>query len=652
MLHSLDISSRQVVLDGRDFGDSGPYEQLYGSARFALDPTHLRNTGIIDLTHAPVDANGQVNCRADIWILKPADAARGNGALFYHVVNRGRNGVLASFQLASGSNTPSVAAEFGDGLLMEHGFTMAAVGWQEDVPLHGDQERNLLTLDVPILAGVTGPVACEIVVDAPTQLHSLGSRYHDPYEWSEAHRDEAVLSVRDEPYAAMTAIAQDAWHFDRLSDGRAAIRLPSGFEPGRIYHLVYTGRDPRVVGLGFATTRDFVSFLKYEQATTEGQPNPLARHLQRAHAFGSSQSGRFLRDLLHQGFNQDEADRQVFDGLFVSVGGGGGGSFNHRFAQPSRHAGAHTDVFYPTERYPFHDLPQPDAAAGAGSTATGLLDVCRTSQTMPKIFYTNTSTEYWNRSTSLIHTTTDGQQDAAPHADTRIYHFAGTQHGPGGLPDMPSGNTLPANPVDFHFAFRALALALDAWVRDATPPPPSAHASLAAGTLVPLEEVRWPRLPGLPLPTHPRQPRRLDWGDHWQEGRIDREPPGLGSGYPVRFPQVDEDGNEIDGIQMPEVAVPLGTFTGWRYRTREMGASWALAGLAGVWFPFPATEAAAAATGDPRRPLTERYRDRDDYVQRCVAVADALVARRLLLQRDVARVESRAVAMYEYATSP
>ena len=652
MLHGLEITDRQVVLDSHAYGDTGPYEQLYGRAHFRSDPDHPRNAAIVDLAGAPRDADGRVSCHADVWILKPVDASRGNGALFYHVVNRGRNGMLASFQLASGSNTPVTAQDFGDGLLMERGFTLAAVGWQADVPRHGDEERNLLTLDVPILEGVTGPVACEIVVDAPTDLHSLGSRYHHPYEWSESDVAEATLSLRDEPYATATTLPRESWSFDRLADGRAAIRFPAGFEPGRIYNLVYTGRDPRVMGLGFATTRDFVSFIKHDQITAAGQPNPLAGHVDRAHAFGSSQSGRFLRHLLHQGFNQDEMDRQVFDGLFINVGGAGLGSFNHRFAQPSRHSSAQVDTFYPTEQFPFHDLPQEDRTVDGHSETAGLLDACIANRTTPKIFYTNTSTEYWNRGASLIHTDTAGQVDMAPHPCSRIYHFAGTQHGPGALPtqnDVPG--SLPANPVNFHFAFRALACALDAWVLDDITPPASSYPTLAESSLVPLDAVNWPPLPELPLPTHPRQPHRLDWGENWHKGRIDREPPGLGAHYPVRFPQVDDDGNEIGGVHMPEVSVPLGSFTGWRFRTQPMGAPWALAGLAGVWLPFPATAALGAASQDPRRSIQTRYRDRADYVERCITAARGLVAQGFLLERDVTRVEARAMAMYDFATS-
>lgn len=644
MLYGFDISDRHTILDGRPFGDAGAYEQIYGSARFRLDPAHARNLDIVDLELATRDSDGLVGCRADVWLLKPVDTARGNGALFYHVVNRGRKGMLSSFQHAAGSNTPRTAAEFGDGLLMDRGFSMAAVGWQADVPPHGDEDRDLMTLDVPVIAQVTGPVACEIIVDAPMQLHSLGSRYHLPYEWSQADVETAELSVRDEPYETATVLPRDSWSFDRLAHGRAAVRLPEGFVPGRIYNLVYTARDPGVFGLGFATTRDFVSFLRYEEATAEGQANPLAGCIDRTHAFGSSQSGRFLRHMMYEGFNTDEAERQVFDGLFVSVGGGGMGSFNHRFAQPSRHASAHFDVYYPTEVFPFHDLPQTDPCTGV---TAGLLDTCVADDVVPKTFYANTSTEYWNRSSSLIHTDIEGRQDIAPHPLSRIYHFSGTQHGPGALPGP--GDALPANPVFSHFCFRSLILALDAWVRDDVLPPDSAHATLAEGTLVPLEQVAWPDLKDLPLPSKPRQPRRLDWGEHWAQGRIDNEPPKAGGFYPVLFPQVDGDGNEIGGVRLPEVCVPLGSFAGWRFRTADMGATWALAGLSGIWLPFAPTQAQADAAGDPRPPLAQRYRDRSDYVDRCVAAAQELVDQRLLVAEDVARVAERAGIMYDYA---
>lgn len=646
MLVSLTTDRTESVLDGKTFGDIGPYEQLYGSARFEIDPAHSLNQPIVDISLAPANDRGRVECRADFWILKPVDASRGNGNLFYHVTNRGRNGILSTFNHASGSNTPTTEEDFGDGFLLEQGYTMATVGWQADVPENGGDQVNLLTLDVPVVEGVTGPVACEIIADEPTVLHSLGSRYHHPYEPAESHTDEAVLSVRIRPYDTSEPVARDTWSFDRLPDGRAAIRFPEGFEPGLIYNLVYTARDPRVMGLGFATTRDFVSFLKHEPATAQNDPNPVATHIEHAYTFGSSQSGRFLRHLLNLGFNEDESNRQVFDGVFANVAGGSQGSFNHRFAQPSRHASAHFDVYYPTEQFPFNDLPQTDPVAGE---TRGLLDRCDETGTTPKIFYTNTSTEYWNRSASLNHTDITGTRDIDVHDQVRIYHFSSTKHGPG---DLPSGdNPMPANPVNFRFAFRALLIALDGWVRNDQAPPPSAYATISEETLVPIQrdKVGWPDLPGLPMPEHPRIPRRLDWGSRWNDdGIVDNEPPGLGEAYLTRVSKVDTDGNEVAGIKMPEVAVPLGTFTGWEYRSKEKGATWALVGLAGVFFPFAKDSVSAEAANDPRPPVDARYRDRSDYVYRCVEAARELISRGLMLERDLDRVARRAGPMYDW----
>lgn len=645
MLVSLKTDRTESVLDGKPFGETGAYEQIYGSACFEVDPAHPLNRPVVDIGLAPVNDRGRVECRADFWILKPVDPAKGNGNLFYHVTNRGRNGILSTFNHAAGSNTPSAAEEFGDGFLMEQGYTMATVGWQADVPGDGGDQVNLSTLDVPVIDGVTGPVACEIITDESTDLHSLGSRYHHPYEPSEPHTDDAVLTVRIKPYDTPEPVARDTWSFDRLPDGRAAICYPEGFEPGLIYNLVYTARDPRVMGLGFATTRDFVSFLKYEAATSDGIDNPVPG-IERAYTFGSSQSGRFLRHLLNLGFNEDESNRQVFDGIFANVAGGSQGSFNHRFAQPSRHASAHFDVYYPTEQFPFNDLPQTDPVTGQTG---GLLDRCRESNTTPKIFYTNTSTEYWNRSASLNHTDITGTHDVDVHENVRIYHFSSTKHGPG---DLPTGDTpMPANPVNFRFAFRALLVALDHWVRSDQAPPPSAHATIADGTLVPIKQsaVGWPDLPGLPFPAHPRRPRRLDRGSRWSDEQIvDNEPPGLGEPYLTRVSKVDADGNEVAGIKMPEVAVPLGTFTGWEYRSEEKGATWALVGLSDFFLPFAKDAASADAADDPRPPIDGRYSDRDDYIDRCVEAARALIGRGLMLERDLDRVAKRARVMYDW----
>ncbi|MFT7695273.1 MAG: hypothetical protein ACI8P2_003907, partial [Candidatus Latescibacterota bacterium] len=270
-----------------------------------------------------------------------------------------------------------------------HDGQKAACAWQADVPPEFAGDVDLLTLDAPVAQGIEGPVGCEILVDEPTRMHSLGSRYHRPYEVADDSEAQAQLTVREEPYGTATPIAREAWQFTRFDDGRPALQYEAGFIPGLIYHRVYTGRDPVVMGVGMTVTRDFVSGLKY------AADNPTAQHgrptIARAYGFGSSQSGRFLRHLLYQGFNADEEGRQVFDGLQVNVAGGGMGSFNHRFAQLSRHASAHFDAYYPTEQYPFADAPEQTPHT---EMTEGLLDACGRQGTTPKIFYINSSTEY------------------------------------------------------------------------------------------------------------------------------------------------------------------------------------------------------------------------------------------------------------------
>ncbi len=632
MLTQLEITSRKTVLDGKLYGAVGAYEALCGSAWFALDPNHKQNKAIVDLNLAPVDENGRVIFRADVHLLKPVDVARGNGTVFYNVVNRGRKNILPMFNLAMGANMPETAAHFGDGFLMRQGYTIAACGWQADVPSEAEGATNLMTLDAPVV-DVTGPVSCEIVVDAKTDLHSLGSRYHDPYEPVED--GDAELSVRAYPYDEAEEIGRDQWSFDRLKDGRAAIRFPQGFEPGRVYNLVYTGKNPTVMGTGFAATRDFISFLKYG---TDG--NPLGNAIERAYAFGSSQSGRFLRHMLYEGFNGDEAGQKVFDGVFANVAGGARGSFNHRFAQPSRHASAHFDALYPTEMFPFTDLPQIDPETGEKG---GLLDRCDAAGVTPHIFYTNTSTEYWNRSASLVHTDVNGQEDVEVHPLVRVYHFASTKHGPGDVPQKPR-QTVPPNPVNFRYAERALLVALDRWVREGVAPPESRYGRIADGSLVDAGDLKFPAIPDLQSPVRMRRPLRLNWGNRWNEGIIDCEPPEKGRPFGVRVPQVDRDGNEIAGIRMPEVVAPLGTFTGWRYRQR--GATDALVGLDGMWVPFARDEDDRG--DDSRLSIAQRYGSREAYLDCVARAAQKLVEERLMLREDVERVVERAGEMYDW----
>ena len=379
-----------------------------------------------------------VEFSADIYVLKPRDPARGNGAVLYEVSNRGKKLMLGMFNRATASLDPRTAAQFGDGLLLERGYTLLWLGWQFDVPPGAD----LMRLYTPVVKGVTGPVRAEIVVDKKVTRHSLADRDHVAYPVADPADPKLTLTVRDTANGRRRPVPRGAW---RIVDG-TAIEMAAGFEPGRLYELVYTSRDPAVAGLGPAAVRDTIAFLKYggNDATMFGEHR---RYIKRAYGFGISQSGRFLRTFLYYGFNRDEKGRKVFDGLLAHVAGGGRGSFNHRFAQPSRDGHPFFNLFYPTDIFPFTDLEETDPETGLKD---GILTHNTPPEARPKIFYTNSSYEYYGRAASLTHTTPDGTKDFAIPADTRIYLFAGGQHGPASFPPARGGAQSAGEPQPLH----------------------------------------------------------------------------------------------------------------------------------------------------------------------------------------------------------
>jgi len=425
--------------------------------------------------------------------------------------------------------------------------------------------------------------------------------------------------------------------------------MPAGFEPGKIYELVYASKDPPIVGLGPAAVRDLISFFKYGIAadTILGDHHDFIR---RAYGYGVSQSGRFLRSFVYYGFNRDEQGRRVFDGLMPHVAGGGRGSFNHRFAQPSRDGHAFLNTFYPTDIFPFTDLAETDAETGI---TDGLLTHATPPAAVPKIFYTNTSYEYYGRSASLIHTTPDGAptgiKDAPLAPTTRIYFLAGCQHGPSAFPPQRSETENRANPNNYRWTLRALLVALDRWVADGQEPPPSRYPKIADGSLASLQSVAFPRLPGVHFPTRIQQAWHVDYGEEFRSaGVVTIEPPKVGSAFSMRLPQVDADGNETAGIRMPATAVPLATYTGWNLRSPAIGAPDELYSMVGSFIPFARTKAERVMAGDPRLSVEERYAGKQAYLGKVRAVAHDLVEGRYLLDRDVQQVVERASAEWDF----
>ena len=625
----LRIERREVILDGRAFGAAGPYEKLVGKVEFGLDPALPRNGEIVDLKLAPRNARGEVEASADFYMLKPVDPRRGNGRLFYEVGNRGGKSLLQTFQKAAGSPDPTKEADFGDGALMRQGFTLLWMGWQWDVP----ERPGTMRMEMPIATEngrrITGLVRGNFILNERAATASVADRAHKAYPAIDPNSAENIMTVRDDPTAKGQIVPRSRWHF---VDG-GTVSLDGGFEPGRIYDVIYRSADPRVVGIGLSGTRDLISFLKYD--TTAENPMPGLRY---AIGWGVSQSGRFLRHFLYQGFNEDEQGRKVFDGVFDQVGGAGRGSFNHRFGQASRDALQYFNILFPVDLFPFTDGPSTDPESGV---VDSLLARAERTGTAPKLFHLLTNSEYFNRAGSLVHTDATGAKDAELPANTRVYMIASAPHGPGPFPptsNVGGGMTGRAvlNPLNYSPAVRALFRALDRWVVEDVAPPPSAYPRLSDGTLTSPSKAGWPAVPGYQLPQQPLRAFHLNFGADWSKGIVSVEPPEVGKPFVVSVPAVDADGNVRAGIRLPDIAVPLATQAGWNYRDASIGAPDRLAGEIGSYIPFARTKADRDRAGDPRLSIEERYRNRDEYVGKFAASALDLVERGYLLPEDVA----------------
>ncbi|HYJ06117.1 MAG TPA: alpha/beta hydrolase domain-containing protein [Chthoniobacterales bacterium] len=670
----VEVLSRHDVLDGKAFGEAGAYEKLSGKVHFAIKPEASPNKLIVDLEKAPRNAAGEVEFAADFYILKPKEVARSNGSVLLEIPNRGGKGLLAIMQGGKGSRDPATEEEFGDGFLMRRGTVVAWLGWQWDVR----EEAGLMRLYAPIAEGdenpksqgpgskeapsakkengkpITGLVRADFMVNEKTEQHPLGHFISgniggtEYYAW---HADDPanVLTVRDAPMAKRRVIPIKEWDFvgstgAKSEPGPRTIRLNGGFEPGKIYEVVYRARDPAIAGLGFAAVRDFASYLKQEK-------NELAP-ARRVYAAGISQSGRFLRHFLYEGFNADEAGKQAVDGMFVNVAGGGMGSFNHRFAQPSRDAQPTTALFYPTDVFPFADTPQTDPKTGQ---TAGLLDRAKAASVLPKIFYTNTSYEYWSRAASLIHTTPDGKRDLPLMENVRVYLLAGLQHFTAPFPPTRVNDRgllaqhLPnTNPV--RWFWRALFVAMDDWVRDGQAPPESRYPKLADKTLVKRDHVNFPRIRGVKLPERVHEALRFDFGRQWKQRIITKQPPGVGKPFPIFVPQVDADGNDLGGVRLPQLEVPLAAYTGWNLRDPTTGMAVERVSFLGSWFPLPKTKADAEAKGDPRVPIAERYQSREEFLEKFSGAANKLVDDRFLLKEDAEALVRRGGEEWDLVT--
>ncbi len=624
-IRKIDIAAIEPFADGREFGEAGPYVRIHGVAKGELDPSAPQNASIVDIDKAERNARGMVEYELDLFMLRPADIRRGSGTLVYDVTNRGRKVILGRLDEAPGdadTNDPRTARDAGLGFTLGCGWTLLWSGWDSSAP----RANNGMTARLPAVLEDGKPMVRRIRHEfhIGTRAPGKGDAVTLSYPAVSTDTRCARLTVRDREGDERTEIPPDRWEF---TDSRTIRLLPEGtlFAPYSIYDIWYEATGSRAIGVGFAAVRDLVSLLRYERTDGHGTANPLcaaapadAPAITHTLAFGVSQSGRFLRHFLELGMNDDGQGRRVFDGVLTHVAGAGKTFANHSFAMPGRTATQHEDRLYPENWFPFGSAVATDPFSGRRES------LLQGRPTDPLMIEVNSSTEYWQKGASLIHTDPDGARDASLPAGVRAYMIAGTQHGGGpGTDPSPGPCVNPRNPHSASPALRALLVALEAWVRDDVAPPDSRVPRIADGTLVDAAEVRMPAVPGVAAPPGAnRIAAAVDWVD---------PPSRLDNFYGARVCAVDTDGNEIAGIRLPPVAVPLGTYTGWNvYRAQPCE----LCDRDGSLIPFARTRQEREAAGDPRPSLAERYRSHAAYIATVRAAARALVAERLLLPSD------------------
>ena len=621
---NIDINQSDDIANGTKYGLAGPYEALSGKIHYAIDPKNSANKIIIDIDKTATNSDGMVEFSADFYLIKPKDMKSGNGAVFFEVANRGRPGALNRFNRAISSLQPTTADEMGDGFLLREGFTLLWVGWQHDTPLIENQLRTYPPIATDNGKVIEGIVRSDIIVSEKTYSHSLGNRNHIAYPVSNPLDPRNKMTVRDGISGPRQNISRDDWQFARQAGEEiildpAMVYLETGFEPGKIYDVIYVSEDPPLAGLGLSAIRETISQLKYGSTSELGISSG---DINRAITFGSSQSGRLLRTFLHDGFNEDTQNRKVFDGIIAHVAGAARGSFNQRFAQASRAPGGAFE--YPNRVFPFADITQTDPATG---NSDGLL-ASIPSNAMPKIFYTNSSTEYWRSVGALTHISLDGRKDLPLMDNVRTYDFAGTQHYPATLLSMSGHEDLQPNPNDYRWFLRGLLVAMDRWITNDNQPPPSRYSTLEQDTLVEMTDFQFPEIPGLNVLKEVSTAYALDFGPELgSSGIISQEPPNASHPYPFMVPQVDASGNEIDGLRSPDIAVPLATYTGWRPTNPVSGA--------GLYIPFARTLTEREAQRDPRPSIEERYSSRAEYLGLVAESTMKLISDGYLLNQDL-----------------
>ena len=628
-----------TVIDFPSFGATGPYMKIAGTFEGELDPSDRRNAVIVDIDLAPKTV-GKVRYSSTFFILRPVDLSKGNGKLFYDFGNRGNKRVLEWLNDGTASNDPSTAQHFGNGFLMRQGNIIALSGYAGDVT----PGPNVLSVNIPVAVNPDGSPITGLVVAELVAGSASATTINLPYAANTTFPTNGVLTVRE--HGTDPKVTVFGWTY--VNNRR--ISFPGPAKPYWIYEFVYTARDPLVMGIGHAITRDFLSFLKHSATDDFGNPNPVAMPggLRAIYSWGRSNGGRNQRDLVRWGFNEDESGRIVIDGMMPFATGSGGTVWqNFRFAQPTVSSRKHERHFAHEPEFP-HAFPvRADPLTGQ---TDGILKRCLASNTCPKIFNIEGANEYWNKSASLNHTDAFGNDldiDAlAPNV--RLYSIASIEHNTtfDQKAELLKECQQMTNPLYNGPVFRALSVALDRWVTSNVLPPSSVVPKQKDGTLVPPEQVKYPTIPATQYAGWPSLP-----AFQYTPETMNRNAPLdfsvvpyvklPGPEYKVLVAQVDSDGNDIAGIRLPYLEAPLGTYTGWS--VLKPGAGFPdTCGQNGTFIPFAKTRAERLAAADPRLSLAERYQDNEKYVSAVAAAANKLENARFLLEEDKDRIIKRA----------
>ena len=683
------VSSVDAYGGATPAGAAGPYTVITGIVHGRLLPSHADNAGIVDIASAPTDAGGYVDYTTDVVILRPKTAATARRVLFYDVVNRGNKLGMASF-VGGGTLTTGAPPDATFPSLLSAGSTVVWSGWQGNIAQTGAGATASVGVTFPVAANadgssITGLSREEFIPDyaggdpATIPLSYLPASTTDLSEVTFTARQSWRDADGKESYAA-PSVPVTTWNYVTNANGTVSVQFtppatvpaPDGSsvppDAGTIYSFIYRAKDPTVSGIGFAAVRDLVSFLKNADADGQGNANPVADLKAAACAAGTgcaaspttnfdiaigegiSQSGRFLRDFLYQGFNKDGNGAKVFDGLMPIIPAGRRTWTNVRFAQGGRWSKQHEDHWMPGDQFPFTYGVTTDPVSGA---TDGLMKSCLASTTCPNIMQIDGSFEWWGGRASLVVTDGAGHDISLPD-NVRYYLVSGTQHGGGagvttGIVTEPAAGSMcqfAASPVSETPVERALIPALENWVVKGTAPPPSQYPTVAAGTLVAPDRTStgFPDLSDVTVPSGAAATptplslaytgfiNQLYVTDYGNAAPV----PDLARQYDVLVPKVDANGNDVSGILMPELAVPVATYAGWNIRGQghAIGDGCSSTGSAIPFAVSPATKAAA----DPRTTLAQLYTGRADYQAKFGAVADSLVSQGYLTQLDATNV--------------